>query len=85
MRIGDIDFASRNVYNAEEGRMDITYIFSRGVRQEVKPIHQWVHSAAEIRRMLRRASLEPLGTFGDLDDIPYALRSPRFIAVSRRF
>jgi cyclopropane fatty-acyl-phospholipid synthase-like methyltransferase len=58
MRIGDIDFASRNVYNAEEGRMDITYIFSRGARQEVKPIHQWVHSAAEIRRMLRRASLE---------------------------
>jgi len=50
----------------------------------VKPIHQWVHSAAEIRRMLRRAGLEPLAAFGDVEGAGYALGSPRFIALARR-
>jgi cyclopropane fatty-acyl-phospholipid synthase-like methyltransferase len=84
LRIGDIDFLSRNTYDALEGRMDITYTFTRGTEQEIKPIHQWVHSAAEIRRMLRRAGLEPVATFGDMENGPYVLRSPRFIAVSRK-
>jgi hypothetical protein len=52
LRIGDLDFHSQNTYDAAEGRMDITYTFTRGQQQEVKPIHQWVHSAPEIRRML---------------------------------
>jgi SAM-dependent methyltransferase len=84
LRIGDIDFFSRNAYDAAEGRMDITYTFTRGSQCEVKPIHQWVHSAAEIRRMLRRAGLEPLSAFGDIDGSPFVLRSPHLIAVARR-
>ncbi|HYM13535.1 MAG TPA: hypothetical protein VEU62_22535 [Bryobacterales bacterium] len=84
LRIGDIDFLSRTTYDAVEGRMDITYTFIRGGQREVKPIHQWVHSAAEIRRMLRRAGLEPLAAFGDLEGAPYALGSPRFIVLARR-
>jgi SAM-dependent methyltransferase len=84
LRIGDIDFLSRNTYDAVEGRMDITYTFTRGSEREVKPIHQWVHSAAEIRRMLRCAGLEPLDAFGDLEGTPYALGSPRFIVLARR-
>jgi hypothetical protein len=50
----------------------------------VKPIHQWVHSAAEIRRMLWRSGLEPLDTFGDVEGGRYALGSPRFIILARR-
>lgn len=84
LRIGDIDFLSRNIYDACESRMDITYTFIRGERKEVKPIQQWVHSAAEIRRMLRGAGFEPLAVFGDLDGTPYALGSPRFIGLARR-
>jgi SAM-dependent methyltransferase len=84
LRIGDLDFYSRNEYQAAESRMDITYTFTRGSRQEVKPIHQWVHSAGEIRRMLRQAGLEPEAAFGDLEGTPYALRSPSFIGLARR-
>lgn len=84
LRIGDLDFHSRNTYNAVESRMDITYTFTRGRQQEVKPIHQWVHSAAEIRRMFRRAGLEPLDVFGSVEGDPYALGSPRFIASTIR-
>ena len=83
MRFGDLDFLSRTTYDAVEGRMDITYTFIRGQQREVKPIHQWVHSAAEIQRMLRRAGLEPLAFFGDLEGAPYVLGSPRFIALAR--
>ena len=84
LRIGDLDFHSRNTYDAAEGRMDITYTFTRGGQREVKPIHQWVHSAAEIRRMLGRSGLEPLAAFGDVEGARYALGSPRFIALARR-
>ena len=84
MRIGDIDFHSRNTYVAAESRMDITYTFIRGQQHEEKPIHQWVHTAGEIRRMLRRAGMEPMEAFGDLEGAPYALGSPRFIGLARR-
>jgi cyclopropane fatty-acyl-phospholipid synthase-like methyltransferase len=84
LRFGDLDFASRATYDAAEGRMDITYTFTRGERQEVKPIHQWVHSAAELRRMLSRSGLEPLAAFGDMEGARYALGSARFIALARR-
>jgi SAM-dependent methyltransferase len=84
LRIGDIDFLSRNTYDAVEGRMDITYTFVRGSQREVKPIHQWVHSTAEIRRMLRSAGLEPIAAFADLEGAPYALRSPHLISLAVR-
>jgi ubiquinone/menaquinone biosynthesis C-methylase UbiE len=84
MRIGDIDFHNRKTYDAVDGRMDITYTFVRGDQREVKPIHQWVHSAAEIRRMLTSAGLEFIAAFGDLDGAPYTLGSPHCIALARR-
>jgi cyclopropane fatty-acyl-phospholipid synthase-like methyltransferase len=84
LQIGGLDFSSRNTYDAADGRMDITYTFTRGERREVKPIHQWVHSAAELRRMLARSGLEPLAQFGDLEGGLYALGSARFIALARR-
>ncbi len=84
MLVGDVEFESTNSYDASDGRMDIAYTFKRGDRQEVKPIHQWVHSAAEIRRMLRARGLEPVAEFGDLEGAKYVLGSPRFIALARR-
>jgi SAM-dependent methyltransferase len=84
MRIGDIDFHSSNTYDALDGRMDITYTFARGDQEEVKPIHQWVHSAAEIRRMLTSAGLTVQAAFGDIDDQPYQLRAPHLIVLCER-
>ena len=83
MKIGDIDFSSRAAYNALEGRLDITYTFARGDIREVKPIHQWVHSAAEMRRMFSSAGLALEAAFGSLEGDPYRLGSPRFIALTR--
>ena len=84
LQIGDIDFHSRNVYDAFQSRMDITYTFARGSCREINPIHQWVHTAGEIRRMLEEASLEPLEAWGDLAGSPYAVGSSRLIALARR-
>jgi cyclopropane fatty-acyl-phospholipid synthase-like methyltransferase len=80
LQIGDIDFHSRNRYDAADSRMDITYTFTRGAEREVKQIHQWVHSAGEILRMLRDAGLTPIECYGDLEGAPFALGSPRLIA-----
>jgi len=84
LQIGDIAFASRNVYDPLEGRLDITYTFARGDEREVKATHQWVHSAAELNRMLRQSGLEPLRAFGEVDEREYALGSPRLILLARR-
>ncbi|MBV9085485.1 MAG: methyltransferase domain-containing protein [Acidobacteriaceae bacterium] len=84
MRLGDLDFHSRMTYDAVEGRMDITYTFTRGKERETKPVHQWVHSAAEIGRMLRRAGLELVAAFGDPEGAPYRLGSPQFVALAKR-
>jgi SAM-dependent methyltransferase len=84
LRIGDIDFHSSNTYDALDGRMDITYTFARGDRKEVKPIHQWVHSAAEIRRMLESTGFTVRSAFGDIDDQPFALRAPHLIVLCDR-
>ncbi|HVW09758.1 MAG TPA: class I SAM-dependent methyltransferase [Bryobacteraceae bacterium] len=84
MKIGDLDFYSINVYNAEESRMDITYTFTLGERSETKTIHHWIFTAGEIRRMFRRAGLEPVTTFGDFEGTPLALRSQRFIGLAVR-
>ncbi len=84
LRIGDIDFLSTNTYNAAESRLDITYTFIRGDRRETKPSHLWIHSAAEIARMLKRAGMEPIQLLGGIDGSPYTLGSPRLIAIARR-
>jgi SAM-dependent methyltransferase len=84
LKIGDLDFFSRNTYDAVDGRMDITYTFTRGEQQEVKPTHQLVHSTAEIRRMFIHAGLEWVAAFGDLEGSPYRLGSPRLLALARR-
>lgn len=84
LQIGDIGFASRNVYDPLEGRLDITYTFTRGEEREVKATHQWVHGAAEIRRMLRQSGLEPVEAFGDVDGSAYTLGCPRLILLARR-
>jgi ubiquinone/menaquinone biosynthesis C-methylase UbiE len=81
LRVGDIDFLSRTSYDALAGRMDITYTFIRGDQREEKPIHQWVHSAAEIVRMLRAAGFELSAAFGNVDGSPFALRSQRLIII----
>lgn len=84
MQLGDLDFHSSNVYHAAEGRLDITYSFARGGAREVKQAHQWVLAAGEIVDMLRQAGFDAVECFGDLDGTPYALRSPRLLAVATR-
>ena len=84
LHLGDLEFHSSNVYHAAEGRMDITYTFALGEQREVKRAHQWVFSAGEIVRMLRRAGFDEVECYGDLEGGAYALRSPRLLAVARR-
>jgi SAM-dependent methyltransferase len=85
MKFGDLDYSSKCVYDAADGRMDITYTFVQGERKEVKAIHQWVYSAAELRRMFAKAGLEPVAAFGGAGGEPFKLGSPRLVLVGRRY
>ena len=81
LRVGDVDFLSRTSYNALAGRMDVIHTFIRGNQREEKPIHQWVHSAAEIVRMTRAAGFETSAAFGNVDGSPFALHAQRLILI----
>ena len=85
VKLGDIDFRSQRAYDAAEGRMDITYTFIQGERTEVKSIHQWVHTAAEIGRMFRRGGLEPVAAYGSSQGEPFRLGSSRLVREGRRY
>lgn len=80
LQLGDLTFHSANTYDAMDGRL--AYTFTRGGEQEVKHAHQWVLGASEICRMLRQAGFETIEFLGDLEGTPYALRSPRLIALA---
>lgn len=82
--LGDLQSDSAACYDAVDGRLDITYTFTQADVIEKKSIHQWVHTAAELRRMLAAARMEPLAAYGGIDGSHYRLRSPRLILIARR-
>lgn len=84
LTFGDLQFDSRAAYDAVEGRLDIDYTFTQGEAREHKPIHQWVFTAAEVRRMFRASGLDPLAAYGGTAREPFVLRSPRLILVAER-
>ncbi|MEZ5355760.1 MAG: class I SAM-dependent methyltransferase [Bryobacteraceae bacterium] len=84
MRVGDIDFSSVNHYDVLDGRLDITYTFERGGDREEKPTSLWLHSAAELMRMLRAAGLDPVYAAGGIEGEPFERGSPRMIVTARK-
>jgi SAM-dependent methyltransferase len=84
MEIGDILFESQALYDPLEARLDITYTLTRGDRREQKTVHQWVHTTAEIVRMLREAGLEPVEACGGVDGSRYQIGSPHLVLTAER-
>ena len=77
-------FESRARYDPLDSRLDITYTLTRGDRREEKTVHQWVHTTAEIVRMLREAGLEPLEAHGGVDGSAFQIGSPHLILTAAR-
>jgi len=84
MWLGDILYLSQNKYDAAESRLDIQYTFIRDGKVDVRDASSYIHTLAELRRMLRSAGLEAVECFGSLDRKAYELGSPRLILVARK-
>ena len=84
MTFGDLEFGARRSYDARAGRLNITYTFQRQGVTEVKSIFQYVHSAAEIGRMLGAAGFEVVHMHGGTDPTEYRLGARELVVTARR-
>lgn len=84
MQIDDILFLSSNRYDAAESRLDIQYTFIRDGHADTREASSFIHTLAEIRRMLTNAGLQPLEYYSSLDRQPYELGCPRLLLVAVR-
>ena len=81
---GDMLFESQGLFDPFDSRLDITYTLTRDGQREQKTVHQWVHTTAEIARMMRESGLEPLEACGGVDGSPYRIGSPHLVVVAER-
>jgi len=82
--IADITMTVKERYLAEESCIDSEYIFEQDGKTESRKAKHWIYTAAEILRMVERAGLEVMNTFGSLDCEPYKLGSQEFFVIARR-
>ena len=80
--IGDISVTIKERYRAEESCIDSEYIFERDGKSETRRSKEWIYTAAEIRRMLERAGLAVLETYGSLKFEPYKLGTRELFVVT---
>lgn len=71
--VGDITMQIDHAYNAAESRLDTTYTFTQGEREEIKHQWNWVFTAAELSRMLKSAGFEQIDMLSSLDGDAYNL------------
>ena len=83
MRIGDIEFHARNVYDPITATMRSEYTVSRGDRSETKEAVHRIYTAREILRMLENAGFSTFETFGSIEGEPFRLGSPELVVVAR--
>lgn len=82
--IADITMTVKERYLAEESCIDSEYIFEKDGKTESRKAKHWIYTAAEILRMVERAGLEVMNTFGSLDCEPYKLGSQELFVITRR-
>jgi SAM-dependent methyltransferase len=84
LQIDDILFLSSNRYDATESRLDIQYTFIRDGHADTREASSFVHTLAEIRRMLSDAGLQPLEYYSSLDRQPYELGCQRLLLIAQK-
>jgi cyclopropane fatty-acyl-phospholipid synthase-like methyltransferase len=83
-RFGDLAMRIENTYDATASRLDSAMTFERAGTVQRATASHYVHTVAELLRMLRAAGLTPLATYGGAERAPYAVGSPRLLVVAER-
>ena len=83
IEFGGIRMTRANRYNAVESRLETDYVFTdeAGTVERARAAHH-VHTAAEVVRLLEGAGFGDVRLLGGEGTTPYALGSPRLIAVA---
>lgn len=83
-RYGEALIQEETSYDPATCRSSTTFTWLEGGRAESISHSVRHYTAAEATAMLRRAGLEPLAFYGDVDGSPLASNSRRLIAVARK-
>ena len=83
-QIGDIHLTIREQYRADESCVDSEYIFERDGKTESRMAKHWIYTAAEIRRMLKRAAFKVKDLYGSTKCDPYVVGAVELFVIAER-
>jgi cyclopropane fatty-acyl-phospholipid synthase-like methyltransferase len=81
---GDVLMLIANEYDAVHSCLDTIYTFIKDGRTETSESSHYIHTAAELQRLLARHSLETESLYAGLDRAPFELGSSLLYLAARR-
>ena len=81
---GGITMSDRHRYEVRESRLDTTVTFERDGRADAREMSHWVLTSREVVGLLEQAGFDVEQLYGDIDEVPFEIGSPRLLAVGRR-
>jgi SAM-dependent methyltransferase len=84
MTFGGIEAESVNEYDAINSRWITAFTFRRGDEEHQGTSVQHVYTAAEVVRLVTEAGFTQVSLYGDTDETPFRLGSPRLLLVARK-
>jgi SAM-dependent methyltransferase len=84
MTLGGIEALSVNEYDAANSRWVTSFTFRRGDEEHRGTSVQHVYTAAEVTRLVTEAGFTQVALYGDTEETPFRLGSPRLLLLARR-
>jgi SAM-dependent methyltransferase len=84
MEINDMLYLREHMYLPEESILKSTMKFVRGGKTETGVAYYYVHTLAEVKRMLATAGFETVEAFGNVEGTPFKLGDPQAYLVATK-
>nr|AXL05822.1 class I SAM-dependent methyltransferase [uncultured bacterium] len=84
MTIGGVEAVSVNEYDTTNSRWITRFTFRRGDEEHHGTSVQHVYTCAEVTRLVTEAGFTRITLYGDTDETPFHLGSPRLLLVADR-
>lgn len=79
-----ITMADRHRYDARESRLDTTVTFEKDGQGDAREMSHWLLTSRDVVQLLEQAGFDVEALYGDIDEVPFGIGSPRLLIVSRR-
>jgi SAM-dependent methyltransferase len=84
MTFGGVEALSVNEYDTANSRWITNFTFRRGGEEHRGTSVQHVYTTAEVTRLVAEAGFTEVALYGDTDETPFRLGSPRLLLTARR-